>query len=126
MSKKRHFERLDETWQLTYHVLDDDRFFDDPIQQYTMNISGGGVCFNSHEELKPGTQVALELNSTKFPEPMLALTNVVWCKRKKGRYEVGAEYWWTGWKNNSSQKTIANFIATNVKGDDELAEKSVA
>ena len=63
MRDKRKFPRLRSEWQLTYRVLEDDKFLTDPIRQFTVNISGGGICFTSEVELKTNTMVALELVS---------------------------------------------------------------
>ena len=112
MRDKRKFPRLDEKWQLTYRVLDSDQFLQDPIRQFTVNISGGGICFQSEEELKPDTLVALELESDNFPSAILALAKVVWCKRTRRGHEVGAEFWWIGWQNDDAQQTIASYIAS--------------
>ena len=126
MRNQRRFQRLNEKWQLTYHILEEDHFLSGPIHQYTLNISGGGTCFTTDEEIKPGTPVALELNSDQYPAPILALANVVWCKRRRHTYEVGAEFWWVGWKNDSAQRTIANYVAAATEGDNEAADNSAA
>ena len=102
MKNKRKFPRLNEKWKLTYRVLEEDQFLKGPIQQYTLNISGGGISFASENELRPGMPVALELEAGQFPAPVLALANVVWCERKKQMYEIGAEFWWVGWKNDNA------------------------
>jgi c-di-GMP-binding flagellar brake protein YcgR len=115
MRDKRKFPRLKNEWQLTYRVLEEDRFLNDPIRQFTVNISGGGICFTSHEELKPNTMVALELESDQFTSPILAMAKVVWSKRARDGYEVGAEFWWIGWQNNDAQQAIASYIATETK-----------
>ncbi len=115
MRDKRKFPRLRSEWQLTYRVLEDDKFLADPIRQFTVNISGGGICFTSEAELNTNTMVALELVSEQFPSPILALAKVVWCKQPREGYEVGAEFWWIGWQNDDAQQSIANYITTVTK-----------
>ena len=121
MRDKRKFPRLKSEWQLTYRVLEDDKFLVDPIRQFTVNISGGGICFTSEEELGLNTMVALELASDQFPSPILALAKVVWCKRTRDKYEVGAEFWWIGWQNNDAQQSIANYIASTTKEEGDAS-----
>ena len=115
MRDKRKFPRLKSEWHLNYRVLEDDRFLADPIRQFTVNISGGGICFTSEEELRSNTMVALELESEQFSSPILALAKVVWCKRIREGYEIGAEFWWIGWQNDNAQQAIANYIASITK-----------
>jgi len=115
MRAKRKFPRLRSEWQLTYRVLEDDKFLADPIRQFTVNISGGGICFTSEAELRTNTMVALELVSDQFPSPILALAKVVWCKQTREGHEVGAEFWWIGWQNDDAQQSIANYITTVTK-----------
>ncbi len=112
MRDKRKFDRLNEKWQVTYHVLQTDRFKEDPISQFTLNISGGGISFMAEEVIEPETMVALELESDQFSSPILALAKVVRCRRKRKVYEIGAEFWWIGWKNDDAQQTIKDYIVS--------------
>ena len=117
MRDKRRFERVDEKWQVNYRILEEDHFAGGPIHQYTLNISGGGVSFTTEEEIDPGTPIALELKSAQFPAPVLAMANVVRCKRARHNYEVAAEFWWVGWKNDTAQRTISDYINTTIEGE---------
>ncbi len=113
MLDKRRFPRLDEKWELDYRTITSEEFKDDPISGFTVNISGGGICFETEEEMPKGTMLALELKSAAFPSPIIALAKVVWCKkeRKKDTYEVGSEFWWVGWKDSDTQQTVAGYIS---------------
>ncbi len=32
--------------------------------------------------------------------------------REKGGYEIGAEFWWIGWKNDDAQQTVKDYIVS--------------
>ena len=83
-----------------------------------MNISGGGICFTSDQEIKPNTVIALDLESDAFSPPHLAHAEVVWCNRTHQAYDIGTRYRWTGEKNDDAQRAIANYIATITKTED--------
>jgi len=110
MVERREYPRLDERWEMTYRKLSAEEI--EPISTFTVNISGGGICFTAEEELEPNTLLALELKSPQFPSPIIALAKVVWCRKRglKGGYEVGAEFWWIGWKDNTAQQAIAEHV----------------
>ncbi len=115
MKNKRRFPRLDESWQLTYRVLEKEQFAKESSHQYALNISGGGICFMATETLERGTLVALDIESDNFPAPILALAKVIWCKSTRQAYEVGAEFWWIGWQNNDAQQAMADYIMSVTK-----------
>ena len=124
MTDQRKFPRVDEKWKVTYRVLNQERL-KDPILQYSVNISGGGICFTSDEAIQPNTMVSLEMESEPFPAPILALAKVVWCHQTHGGvYEVGAAFWWVGWKDNDAQQAIANQIASIVRAKETSANES--
>ncbi len=111
MARRRRFPRLGKDFQITYRMVDQEKFDNDPISSMALNISGGGVCFEATENLRKGALVALDLRSEDFDTPILALAKVVWCKPHGDIYKVGAEFWWTGWGDNQAQMTIANYVA---------------
>ena len=108
---RRRFPRLSRKFQISYKLVDQEKFDNDPVSSLALNISGGGVCFEATENLQAGTLVALDIHSHDFDAPILALAKVVWCKPHGGRYQVGAEFWWVGWGDNKAQATIANYVA---------------
>lgn len=119
MNDERKFPRLDESWQLTYRILENEKIIKDPLRNFTVNISGGGLSFKAEEELVPKTLLAIELESEEFPSPILVLARVVWCKAIQHEYEVGAEFWWIGWKDNDAQQTISNYITSVIETEGE-------
>ena len=112
MLDRRKFPRLDEQWDVGYRTITSEEFKMDPISGLTVNISGGGICFEADEDIPKGTMLALELKSDAFPSPIIALAKTSWCKqeKRKEKYEIGAEFWWIGWKDSSAQETVAEYI----------------
>jgi c-di-GMP-binding flagellar brake protein YcgR len=90
MPDGRKFPRLNEGWQLAYRILEKEKALKEPLRNFTVDISGGGICFLSKEELAPKTPLAIELDSEEFPSPIMALAHVVWCNTTEQEYEVGA------------------------------------
>ncbi len=111
MFQRRKFPRINKNYDVSYKCIDQDQFEENPISSFAVNISGGGVCFEAREHLKKDTVVALEINSNNIESPILALARVAWCKHRGDIYEIGAEFWWVGWRNNAAQNDIAAYIA---------------
>jgi len=107
---RRRFPRLRKDFQITYRMVDQEKFDHDPIKSLALNISGGGVCFETTDNLQKGVLVALDIRSGDFNAPILALAKVVWCKPQGASYQVGAEFWWVGWGDDQAQTTIANYV----------------
>ena len=73
MFEKRKFPRLGESWDVDYSTIRTTEFKKSPIDSLTVNISGGGVCFEAKEEIPKGTMLAVELRSTEFQSSIMAL-----------------------------------------------------
>lgn len=112
MLRERKYPRVSEKWGLEYHLVDTGDLEAGPVSSFAQNISGGGLCFKAREALEEKSMVALEMTSPMIPSPILALARVVWCKRSsEGEgFDVGAEFWWIGWKDNDAQATMADYI----------------
>jgi len=119
--KRRKFPRLKEGWVVEYRVVDNLQFERDPVSSLAVNISGGGVCLESKEAVEAGTMMAVDLHSPAFDSPILALARVVWCKKRlfSDLYEVGAEFWWIGWRDSDAQSKISKYIKERVPPEDE-------
>jgi hypothetical protein len=111
--QRRKFPRIAKNYQISYTPIDKDQFENNPISSLAVNISGGGLCFEASEAVEPDTVLTLEITSGTFHSPILALARVAWCKPRGEVYEIGAEFWWIGWRDNQVQSTIADFIASN-------------
>ena len=116
MLEKRKFPRLGELWELDYKTIKVEKFKKNPLSSFTVNISGGGICFEANEEIPEGTMLALELRSVVFPSSIIVLGKTVWCKKekKKDKYVVGVEFWWTGWKDNDAQQRVSEYISKQI------------
>ena len=116
MDEKRKYPRLGSIWDVDYRIVTSEEFSNNPLQSFTVNISGGGICFEAKEEFSKGTILTLEMKSPVFPSAIIALAKVVWCKKNpdKSKYEVGVEFWWTGWKDKNVQEAVAEYISKHV------------
>ena len=114
MTIERKFPRITEGWKITYRILEKETIPKEPFNNFTVNISGGGICFQSEDEVAPNTTLAIEMDSEEFPSPVMALARVVWCKPADQGYEIGAEFWWIGWKDSDAQQTIADHISSAI------------
>ena len=119
MPDERKFPHLDKSIRFAYRVLEKQDISKDPLCRFTVNVSGGGICFRSVERLDPKTALAIELDAEEFPSPVIALASVVWCRELEVDYEVGAEFWWIGWKDSNAQQIIAKKISSTIEKRDE-------
>jgi hypothetical protein len=108
-------------YNISYTLIDKEQFQSNPLSSLAVNISGGGLCFEASEALEKEALIALEINSDDFRSAILALARVAWCKQKGDIYEVGAEFWWIGWRDNQAQATMADFIASKTAAQQILA-----
>jgi hypothetical protein len=114
-SNRREFPRVGENTQVRWRRVDGDsaELGDAP----TLNISGGGVCFQTWERIEPGTHVALQLDLPGIPLPVIALAKVVWSElatRGSMPWEVGAEFHWVGWESGDAQKRIGDYLVAKL------------
>jgi len=123
MRDRRKFPRLDEKWRITYRLLEREEFFNGSIRQLTVNVSVGGLRFETEQEIAPETMLALEIQSDMFQSAILAISKVIWCKKAEVGYEIGAEFWWIGWHKNDAQNAVANYIASALKTRGESTER---
>ncbi|ETW95310.1 MAG: hypothetical protein ETSY1_31165 [Candidatus Entotheonella factor] len=113
MFHSRKFPRVSKEYRVSYSLVDQEQFDRNPVRSLAVNISGGGICFTSKEPLAKGCMVALDIDADDLHSSILALAKVKWCKTSGESYEVGAEFWWIGWRDNEAQTTVADFISTS-------------
>jgi c-di-GMP-binding flagellar brake protein YcgR len=121
MFQRRKFPRIGKNYHLSYTTVDKAQLESNPLSSLVVNISGGGLCFQASDALEKDTIVALEINEENSPTAILALARIAWCKSKGNQYEVGAEFWWIGWRDSAAQSTIADFIAAKTISSKALA-----
>ena len=117
MFKRRQFPRVSKEYRVSYSLVDQEQFDRNPVSSLAVNISGGGLCFSSEEPLAKGSMVALDIDADDLHSSILALAKVKWCKTLDDGYEIGAEFWWIGWRDNDAQNTVADFISTNTAAE---------
>ncbi len=81
----------------------------------TVNISGSGLCYRSLHALEPGTFVAVELTLPNFASPVLALARAAYCAPQGPQFDVGLEFWWVGWGDDSAQRAIGDYIKSELR-----------
>lgn len=112
MENNRIFPRLSENWEFEYRTPDLHEFEVKPNISRILNISAGGLCFNSMEHLPNGTLLPFELKSTISPFPIIGVVSVVWGRNKDEAFEQGAKFVWIKWKDTDPQLAIANYVNT--------------
>jgi hypothetical protein len=112
MLKKRKFPRVDQSWRLKYRQLDKHVERQSPLSSLAVNVSGGGICFSSREEVPADSLLALEIESPDLKMPIIAMARTVWCKKRHfdDMYDLGCEFYWVGWKDDSAQQSLAEYI----------------
>jgi hypothetical protein len=115
--KRRKYPRIDKEYSIAYRLIDAEQFERQSVSSCAVNISGGGACFTASEALAKGSMVALDINADDLQSSILALAQVKWCKNRGDHYDVGAEFWWIGWRDSHVQHSMADFLAIQTTGD---------
>jgi hypothetical protein len=110
-SDRRQFPRLRESCRIRFKRLEAGGAAAPQTPALTVNISGGGVRFQSGEPAQAGELLAVELTLPEFADPVIALGRVVWCEpRPEGGHELGMEFWWVGWGDDGAQQAVSGHI----------------
>ena len=92
---KRKYPRFSKNCEVRFKVVELEEM---PLRGTTMNISGGGLCFKTQEEVPAGKMVALEIDIPNAPSPVKAMGKVLWTRKiDDGCFENGVQFWWLGW-----------------------------
>ena len=91
---KRKYPRFNKNCEVRYKIVE---LEDMPSRGTTVNISGGGLCFKSSEQIPLGKMVALEVEIPNAPSAVMAMGKLMWIKKVDGGFEYGVEFWWLGW-----------------------------
>ena len=100
-SEKRAFARRDWNASIEFSYFNRTHSYNASV----VNVSAGGMCFQSHQFLQPGTTVYIRLkkfSSLDFPRGSeeglrcMSLAQVKWCQEQpgleSGAYDVGVKY----------------------------------
>lgn len=117
MFKRRTYPRIDKDCRIAYKLIDSDQFGGAPINSFAVNISGGGLCFTTREPFAKGAMVALDIATTDAPSSILALAQVKWCKDRGDHFDIGAEFWWIGWRDSHVQHSMADFLSKHTAAE---------
>ena len=119
--KRRKFPRLKEGWALELRAVDSTGFQRDAAPGLALNISCGGLCLETKQEIEPGAMLAIDLYppSSSFGSPILVLAEALWCRKKLSSddYEVGAEFRWIGWSDSDAHQKLVDYIRHRASGD---------
>ena len=122
--QQKVFPQPDRQWRVSYRVLNKAQWADPLFHQYTVNISGGGICLMFDRQVELNSMVALSLESKLFSSPILALGEVVSSQPGRHGHEIGIEFWWIGWEDHYVQQAIADRIASMISNPDGVRDPS--
>lgn len=114
---RRRFPRLRESCHIRVKSLDEGGVPARGVDAITVNISGGGLCYLSQEPVEEGRFLAVELELPEFGSPVVALARASYCGPAGAGYEIGIEFWWVGWGDESAQRAIAEYIKHELRED---------
>jgi len=94
------------------------------------DISLGGVSMFVADELRPGERIILKLYSYHYPEQVIAVGTVVWCKKAvelphkdKDYFHIGIEFFQLDKKNQALlERMIRLFDSLEHKPDPDVRE----
>ena len=112
---RRRFPRLARECRIRVRPLTGLDADTDGFEAMTVNISGGGLCYVSQESVPTGSFVAVELSMSDLESPVLALARTAFCSPAGPPHEVGLEFWWVGWGDDSAQRAISDLIKTELR-----------
>jgi hypothetical protein len=117
VSERRRFPRLKDSVRIRWREIRSEKFPGEDTDGFTVNISGGGVCFASDVPVEPGKLLAVEMSLPEFEAPVVTLGRVSWCEKGSEHYEVGTEFWWIGWGDENVQRSIGDYIRRALEAD---------
>lgn len=94
---RRTFERRGCNVSIEFSVFNQAHRYDAEM----LNIGAGGMCFQSHRFMQPGTTVCIRLKDFKACDSAedgetglrsMSLAQVKWCHERPGAYDVGVKY----------------------------------
>jgi hypothetical protein len=114
---RRRFPRLRETCRIRVKPISGAQI-PGGAEVVTVNISGGGLCFRAEKRVEPGEFVAVEMTMPEFQTPVVALARAAWVEEAGPAWDVGVEFWWVGWGDDSAQRAISDYIKGELRQRD--------
>jgi hypothetical protein len=115
--ERRQFPRLRENCRIKVRPIVGAREQGAAFEAMTVNISGGGLRFRSETGIAAGEFLAVELTLPEFPSPVVALARSVFAQPAGALFDVGIEFWWVGWGDDTAQRAIAEHIKSQLRQD---------
>lgn len=112
---RRRFPRIRENCRIKVRPLAGCSAPAEGLDAVTVNISGGGVCFRAEQRFERGDFVAIEMGMPEFTSPVVALGRVAWLGGANPPCDIGVEFWWVGWGDDTAQRAIAEYIKTELR-----------
>jgi len=101
LKQNREHQRFRKQCTIDYKVLDS---ADSPAKGCSKDISGGGICLHSTEQIADGQTLALRITVPGIEQPLLAIGIVKWSKPAPGGgYQAGVFFWLIGRETDSGQ-----------------------
>ncbi len=128
-AERRVFPRLQESCTIRVKPIDgadseQDGGTENPaaeVEALTVNISNGGLCYKADEPVPHGSYLAVELSLTGGARALVALARAAYCEDVGDGHEVGIEFLWVSYGDQTSHGEIADRIeavlAQDVEGD---------
>jgi len=114
-SERRKFPRLRASCSIRVKPIAGATAPGDGVDAMTVNISGGGLCYRSETAIRTGEFLAVEMSLPEFESPVVAMGRATYCEKESDGFDVGVEFWWVGWGDDSAQRAIADFIKTELR-----------
>ncbi len=114
-AERRKFPRLRSACSIRVKPIVGARPPGDGVDAMTVNISGGGLRYRSASAVRPGEFLAVEMSLPEFDSPVVAMGRAAFCESAPDGYEVGVEFWWVGWSDDSAQRAISDYIKTELR-----------
>ena len=67
------------------------------------------------ERVETGDFLAIEMGMPEFTSPVVALGRVAWVASPSAPCDIGVEFWWVGWGDDSAQRAIADYIKSELR-----------
>jgi hypothetical protein len=114
-AERRKFPRLRESCSIRVKPIAGAQFASENQDAIAVNISGGGLCYRARDAVTAGDFLAVEMALPEFSSPIVAMGRAVFCEPAAEGYEVGIEFWWVGWGDDSAQRAISDYIKTELR-----------
>lgn len=79
MTEQRKHTRISESLMISHRLLLKGAY---KTGARSSDISEGGISFPAHRSIEPGTNLELEIYIAEYKEPIVAISEVVWLRKR--------------------------------------------